>query len=409
MSAEAPHRSTRACPVCDGQASSVIHRRRFLLPDGHPLDAPYTVVGCDACGMVYADTPLPQAAYDAYYAQGAKYADQQTGTGAGDAPWDDARLRETAATIGRYLPTREWRVVDVGCAGGGLLRWLARDGQQRLDGVDPSPACARAVSTIAGVRGHVGSLLALPSSVLGADAAVLSHVLEHVRDVDRAMRALRSLVRVGGRMYVEVPDATRYAELLAAPFQDFNVEHINHFSPASLESLLARHGFGVLDVGRKTIPASVDTPYPAVWAVAAREEPAADDAWRPAPDATLRPAIERYVRASRERIDAWGARLRDLLRGVPELIVWGTGQTTRELLAESALGDARIVAFADSNPLYHGRRLAGAPVVAPESLRARPQPILVGSIVSQAAIVARASELGLRHRLLLLDPSSTHA
>jgi SAM-dependent methyltransferase len=410
MSAAArAHRSTRACPVCDGHASTEIHQRRFVLPDGHPLDAPYVIVCCDACGMVFADTALPQAAYDAYYAQGAKYADQQTGTGAGDAPWDDARLRETAATIGRYLPARDWRVVDVGCAGGGLLRWLARDGHQRLDGVDPSPACARTVSAIAGVHGHVGSLLDLPPSVLGADAAVLSHVMEHVRDVDRAMQALRSLVRVGGRLYVEVPDATRYAEFLVAPFQDFNVEHINHFSLASLGNLLSRYGFRVLDVGQKTIAASADVPYPAVWAVAEREAAGAGSLWRASPDATLRTAMERYVRASRDRLGAFDARIAEILRDVPELIVWGTGQTTRELLAETALGKARVVAFADSNTLYHGRQLAGAPVVAPEQLRAYSQPILVGSVVSQAAIVERAAALGLRDRLLLLDPSLTHA
>ena len=42
-------------------------------------------------------------------------------------------------------------------------------------------------------------------------------------------------------------------------------------------------------------------------------------------------------------------------------------------------------------------------------LAARGRGSLVGSIVSQAAIVERATELGLRDRLLLLDPMSPSA
>jgi FlaA1/EpsC-like NDP-sugar epimerase len=134
-----------------------------------------------------------------------------------------------------------------------------------------------------------------------------------------------------------------------------------------------------------------------------------DARWQPTRDETLLPALLGYVRASRARLGDMDDRIAVLLAGTPELIVWGTGQTARELLAETALGRARVVAFADSNPLYRGRQLAGAPVVAPEELGAYTQPILVGSIVSQAAIVERATELGLRDRLLLLDPTSPSA
>jgi SAM-dependent methyltransferase len=410
MSAEPTTRTTaRPCPVCGERQATLVHTRRFILPDGHPLDAPYAIVCCARCGMAFADTTLEQDAYDAYYAQGAKYADQQTGTGGGGSAWDDERLRATAATVAEFLPEPSWRVVDVGCAGGGLLRWLAREGHANLDGVDPSPACARAVSEIGGVRGHVGSLLTLPAEVLGADAAILSHVMEHVRDVDGAMAALRALVRVGGRLYIEVPDATRYEAFLAAPFQDFNVEHINHFSARSLANLLGRHGFRVLADGQKTIAASADVPYPAVWVMAECVATEPDARWQPTRDETLLPALLGYVRASRARLGDMDDRIAVLLAGTPELIVWGTGQTARELLAETALGRARVVAFADSNPLYRGRQLAGAPVVAPEELGAYTQPILVGSIVSQAAIVERATELGLRDRLLLLDPTSPSA
>ena len=44
------------------------------------------------------------------------------------------------------------------------------------------------------------------------------------------MECLTPLLKTDGLLYVEVPDAVAYTEYLYAPFQDFNTEHINHFS-----------------------------------------------------------------------------------------------------------------------------------------------------------------------------------
>ena len=57
-----------------------------------------------------------------------------------------------------------------------------------------------------------------------------------------AIANLRALLQEGGLLYVEVPDARRYAEQVNAPSQDFNCEHINHFSLQCLHNAFARHG-----------------------------------------------------------------------------------------------------------------------------------------------------------------------
>lgn len=398
--------ATRPCPVCDGYRRDVLHAQRFVLPEGHRLDAPYDVVACVDCGFVFADTPLRQTDYDAYYADGSKYADAQTGTGAGVQPWDDERLRATADTISWYAP-HDARIVDVGCGAGGLLRHLARLGYTNLHGVDPSPVCVEDVSRIDGVTGHLGGLFAMPAEARGADVIALSHVLEHVRDVNRAIAGLRARLRAAGRLYIEVPDATRYAECMVVAFQDFNVEHINHFSATSLTTLLARHGLKTIATGQKTIAASQDVPYPAVWVIAERDDSAAAGALRH--DDALRPAIERYIERSRAAVSAIDARLAHVLDGAGEIVVWGTGQTVRELLTATRLGTAPIAAFVDSNASVQGRRFAGAPVVSPATLPERSEPILVGSIVSQSAIVAQATALGVAERLLVLDPRPSAA
>ncbi|HEX6049834.1 MAG TPA: class I SAM-dependent methyltransferase [Gemmatimonadaceae bacterium] len=373
----------------------------FILPDGHPLGDHYDVVACIGCGFAFADTASSQADYDRYYADSSRYADARTSTGAGAQDWDAERLERTASTIAEYLPDRRARVVDVGCANGGLLRAFGQLGFERLEGIDPARACVAATAAVPNATARVGSLFQLPEESRGADCAILSHVLEHVRDVTPAVATLRSAVRENGIAYVEVPDATRYGECLVAPFQDFNVEHINHFSPVSLANVLRRGGFAVEAVGQKTIEASRGVPYPAVWAIA-RAAPSGAGRAALVYDNALAPAIAEYIAASSDAIARLDRYLETALAGVPEVIVWGTGQTTLTLLTHTRLGGARVGAFTDSNPLYHGRRLAGRPVVPPEAVGAIDAPILIGSLIHGRAIADRIHELALPNRVIAL-------
>ena len=103
-------------------------------------------------------------------------------------------------------------------------------------GIDPSPTCVQEAEKTPGVRGFVGSLSEMPKAVSPYNVVVLSHVLEHVRDVHPALENLKVQMRTGSLLYVEVPDAARYADYAWSPFQDFNTEHINHFSPQFLSA-----------------------------------------------------------------------------------------------------------------------------------------------------------------------------
>src|SRR3712207_2000041 len=179
------------------------------------------------------------------------------------------------------------------------------------------------------------------------------------------------------------PYTTLFRSFPTAPFQDFNTEHINHFSQASLRNALEAAGFAVRATAPKLIEAAAGVPYPACYAVAERT----DVAGRPSRDATLRPAIEAYVGMSAAAMARVRAEIDRMVAGARDsLVVWGVGQTTFKLLSQTALGAAPIAAFADTSSTYHGRTLRGAPIVAPAELRTLPpHPILVGSLVNRAS------------------------
>ncbi|HJT87179.1 MAG TPA: class I SAM-dependent methyltransferase [Bryobacteraceae bacterium] len=368
-----------------------------MLQEGHPLAGGYAVALCATCGFVYADTGASQRDYDRFYASFSKYEDAAHSTGSGESEEDRGRLEGTARILEGFLPSREARILDIGCAAGGLLAALQRRGYSQLTGIDPSPACVHHTRAKTGAA-FQGSLTKLPAGMGPFHCVILNHVLEHVLDVSGALSAARRLLEPGGILYVEVPDALRYADYVYAPFQDFNTEHINHFSRHGLNSTAARHGFSAIGGGGRLLHASPDTFTPAVYGI--YRHTGAPCLF--AQDRALRPAILRYIERSAALLREIDSRIAEAVDGSPELLVWGAGQLTLKLLSDSSLARARVAAFIDSNPIHQGRRLAGAPILAPQELAAYSQPILVGTLLHHKQILAQIRALRLSNRIILL-------
>jgi len=342
---------------------------------------------------------VTQAAYDHFYAQYSKYEDKKTGTGGVDNEWDRKRVTETARQIADFINNPNMRILDVGCANGGLLKVMQDLGYKQVLGIDPSPACVENTRLL-GVDAEVGSLFQ-PLKHDTFDCVVLSHTLEHVQDLKQAMDWIRSATKNNGYLYIEVPDATRYADFVDAPFQDFNTEHINHFSITSLQNLLRTNGFEPVEWGDKVIPASANKPYPAVYCFAKlnkreNQNPQINK------DIELYSRIEKYIQISQQIMDSIESRLRTSLSTSRQILVWGTGQLAMKLLAETSLAKADIVAFVDSNPINQRKILRGIKVISPEEASQFSEPILVTSTLHQQSIIEQIHNMGLNNKIILL-------
>lgn len=401
-----PHKKSQAllrpCPVCGCFSGQVLHTQHFILSKDHPLQDHYDVVACDACGFCFADTPISQTAYDAYYSSMSKYADNATSTGAGVSEWDAGRLVQLAGHVAEFTPDLSARILDVGCAAGGLLAALQARGFTEVCGIDPSPLCVELTGRVAPGRVWTGTLTRLPHGIGSFDGIILSHVMEHVCDLRGAMERLRSLLNPGGWVYIEVPDAARYGQYLVAPFQDFNTEHINHFSMTGLANLFRQCGFHPEVGGIKEIFSAKDIPYPALfWFARVADSPQAIEK-----DGTLRAALEGYIRASAERMRRLDETIRRTLAKQSSVIVWGTGQLTMKLLAETCLREADIEVFVDGNPVNQGKELIGRKVISGTELSSGSTPILVCSQINSAAIIQSIRSLGLTNPIVELSDKS---
>jgi SAM-dependent methyltransferase len=385
----------RPCPVCRSERSKQLFRQSFAHLSGATLLEGYRVVICEDCGAGFADDIPPQSLFDQYYRDLSKY--ETTGSPE-TAPVVDQRFRDIASLIAPFIPSGDSRILEIGSAAGGLLRALMDLGFCNVTGADPSPECVRVAHEAFGVPGVVATILRMPAADEPYDTLITTGVFEHIRDLEGAVSEVRRLIRPGGRVYLEVPDASRYQPQQDAPYQEFSVEHVNYFSLTSLRNLMQQRGFTAIAGGHVVRPQHEIT-CPCVYGVFELSD-------RKLPlerDTETEAGLTAYIAGCAAEDSRIRAAIGQALRPGERMIVWGTGAHTLRLLATGGLDPATISVFVDSNPKYQQRTLNGIPVVGPADLKARTEPILISSCGFQNEIREQVQQgLGLTNPLILL-------
>ncbi len=353
------------------------------------------MVICEDCGAGFADNIPPQEAFDEYYRDLSKY--ENPGHDLEAIPVVEPRFRDAAELIGRFISSPDSRVFEIGCATGGLLKAVRERGFPDVLGSDPSPRCARAATQLYGVPAVVGTVFTVPIPEEPYDFLILTGVLEHIRDLERTVTRFHELLRERGRVYLEVPDASRYVPHLDAPFQEFSVEHINFFSRKSLTNLMQARGFRALETGH-TVRPQHEVTCPCTYGVFERSA----DPTRIEKDTETEAGLRSYIEGCRVEDGRIRARIRQALAPGERMIVWGVGTHTLRLLATGGLNPEQVSLFVDSNPNCQRQQLRGVPVVSPAELRSR-DPILISSRGFQREIQKQIQhQMGLENRLILL-------
>lgn len=386
----------RPCPVCHHTLSRSLFHQSFEALTGVTFLDGYDVVICEQCGAGFADGIPPQQAFDVYYRDLSKY--EHADRGGKESPSDELRYREVADAVATFIPSSKARILEIGCATGRLLSMLKEAGFENVQGLDPSPQCVRAAWDLYKIPAFAGSIFGMEPPAEPYDFVIACGVLEHIEDVTKAIECVRSIVSERGRVYIEVPDATRIAGRPDAPYQEFSTEHINFFSPSSMANLFTLNGFVRIAWDRAIRPLHGDT-CAATYGVFERTD---DDRGVIERDAETEPGLCRYIGESQSEDSRIRTTLRDSARGRP-IIVWGAGTHTLRLLATGAFSNIDIAGFVDSNPKYQGQMLQGRPVLSPSEIIGRNEPILISSRGFQAEIRDQIrNSLGLKNDLILL-------
>ena len=144
--------------------------------------------------------------------------------------------------IPRYVS--DGRLLDVGCGAGTYLGEMRALGWA-TSGVEASVQAARICERATGSTVFAGSFLDHTFEAESFDVVTMFHVLEHFRFPRAALAEVQRLLKPGGQILVEVPNASSLAATL------FGVDwfawelprHLYHFTPEALVRLLSDCGF----------------------------------------------------------------------------------------------------------------------------------------------------------------------
>jgi SAM-dependent methyltransferase len=137
-------------------------------------------------------------------------------------------------------------ILDIGCGRGVMLGLFRKRGWRTL-GTQLSKTAAEAARRLRGVEVVVGEMpdLGLPAGSF--DVVTLFHVLEHLEEPFRYLTEARRVLSPSGLLVVEVPDHSGPGFRILKE-RHLCVDHPNHlqfFTPDSLEAVFARTGFRV--------------------------------------------------------------------------------------------------------------------------------------------------------------------
>ena len=209
-------------------------------------DRRFRIVECSDCGLLRLD-PQPSAEeLSASYPRQYWFAPDESLAARLEEAWRRIVLRDHLRFVAQALAD-SGPVLDVGCGGGLFLRLLRERGYRGI-GLDVSAEAAVIAWRRHGVPVVLGSLDSAPLAPRSCAAITMFHVIEHLTDPRTYLRAARELLRPGGRLIVQVPNAGCWQlRLLGERWNGLDVpRHLHDFGARDLEALLDTCGFEVL-------------------------------------------------------------------------------------------------------------------------------------------------------------------
>ena len=334
----------RHCPVCAYNKAENLTEIDFLHIPGCDLPSHYDIVSCDNCGFVYNDMNVKENVFNHYYSEQSKYLSQNISGAGGFSAKDIEKYKKNINFLEPHIKSKQTSILDFGCAKGGLLFYL-KEKYTNLTGVDPSSQCIDIVKEM-GIEAHVGSFLDIPQSIADNtyDLIILGSVLEHVFDFKSVFQTMNRLLKPDGKIFIEVPDATRYKDFFLAPYYRFDFEHINHFSKSHMENLLGTFSYELIFSRQEELRVADGIFAPAISLLFKKTQ----NPDHLISDFSLRKQIEEYIVMSKQV--KFDDKILSLYNMKTPLLVWGLGAYTSCLLKRTKLGQCNIKAFIDNDP-----------------------------------------------------------
>jgi 2-polyprenyl-3-methyl-5-hydroxy-6-metoxy-1,4-benzoquinol methylase len=214
-------------------------------------DAPYEVRRCEQCGLGWVSPRFGQRRLAEIYKSDRYWRSPSPKTqGYTDYRADAELYLDTFRNRLRFVlrnGPRGGRALDVGCAAGFCMAAMRELGFE-THGLEISETIASHAREQFGFETiHIGPLEQAPYPDGHFDLITMWDVVEHVVDPVSLLARARELLTPDGLLVIETQDIdSRFARALGPKWHHYkHEEHIYHFNPATVETLLAQAGFRV--------------------------------------------------------------------------------------------------------------------------------------------------------------------
>ncbi len=229
------------CPICN----STNIQEQLSAKDYTVSQNIFSIWHCNACTARFTQDVPDQDAIGAYYASENYISHSDTKKGIINNLYHLVRKRTLGAK--RRLVINETgitkgSILDIGCGTGAFLNNM-KEANWNITGLEPDTVARTKAAELYHIQPQEpGKLFDLePASF---NAITMWHVLEHVHELHAYIKQIEKLLAPEGKAFIAVPNYTsKDATIYAAHWAAYDVpRHLYHFSPQSMEILLAQHG-----------------------------------------------------------------------------------------------------------------------------------------------------------------------
>lgn len=221
------------------------------------------------------------------------------------------------------------------------------------------------------------------------DAIFLFEVAEHLLVPRTAVKNIISRLKQNGYFMISVPDYSMIENSKAGIPNYFNLEHINYFSKASLDTLMAE--FGLKSIDEKWVGEDLIKVYKKT-----------GENYFIKKDENTQIAVSNYIKKQQERLIENNAKIEYLLEQKQDLIIWGTGSLVMSLFATTSLKKCHIIAFVDNNRIKQGRKILGYPIYSPEYIKDKKCTIVICSMLYAENIKKQIENMHIDNEIVIL-------
>jgi SAM-dependent methyltransferase len=230
------------CPICGPDPAQTL-RYDF---------APYRVVSCSRCGLVFLSPRLTESAILKLYSDQEYYVSEVAGQG-----YDEylevqhnwvKTFTKRLGQIGHYQSAG--RSLDIGCGPGFFLEAAQAKGYD-VYGLDPSEYIVKVASEKFGERIQKGLIESADYPADHFDLVVAFDTFEHVYHPLEWLSAVRRVLKTGGLLAITTPDpASLLARASSKKWVSFKLpEHVFYWSSETIRRVLAE-GWEILEINR---------------------------------------------------------------------------------------------------------------------------------------------------------------